>query len=504
MDLGRAIDAFLEPFAPRLARRRTAERMALEAMRGYNAATGGRRSKGGWRRSNTSADRELARAQAPLRDIGYDLVRNNVYAAVIDQQLTAHLVGDGIAPRAVHKNAAVRKRAQAALDAFFKSKVDGRNDFYALQKLATSAMIVGGDAVVTWGPDDKGPDGFCQVLEGAFLDHNKNEDRQGANRIVQGVEFDKDTGVRVAYWLLPRHPGDLGGFSQSKRTPAALVDHVFEQRRSPQARGVSWLAPVAEDLRDVADTFDAKRVKEKVAACLALVLTPPDGSSATTPFDEDGEVGQGASAGGEGRPVDTIRPGMVFRARPGETATTVNPPQSGEGVSVLRQSLMAVAALTIPYHILTGDPSQANYSSLRALTLPFWQRLDDIQQNVLVPHLCEPAAARRMKRLALETGDRRFLEVTWTWSMPVRRFVDPIKDFAGELAEIRAGVKSLTKALTERGLNPEEHLAEIAALLKLADELGLALDSDPRRVNASGALQPPAGYLYGGAQPQGS
>ena len=169
---------------------------------------------------------------------------------------------------------------------------------------------------------------------------------------------------------------------------------------------------------------------------------------------------------------------------------------------MLRQALMSVAAGTIPYHVLSGDPSQSNYSSQRGMTLPFWARLDDIQQNVLIPQLCLPAAERRMRRLALRTGDRRFLAVSWTWSMPVRRMLDPIKDFAGELAEIRAGVKTMTKALTERGVNPEEHVDAIKAWLALTDAAGLALDSDPRRVNGTGALQAPAGYLFGGNAPQ--
>lgn len=497
--LSELIDRAIEPFSPRLVRQRLAERMALQVMRDYDAAGGGRRQKG-WRRQNTSADRESLKGAGRVGDTAYDLVRNNPYAAVIDRQLTAHLVGDGIAPRAVHKNKAVQRRAQKAIDAFFKSRVDGRNDMYALQKLAVSAMIVGGDAVLTWGPDETGPDGTVQCLEGAFLDRNKNEDRPGHNRIVQGVEFDKNTGRRVAYWLFDRHPGDTAGLvAQSRRYDAKDVDHIFEQRRAPQARGVSWLAPVAEDLREILETRDAKQVKEKVAACLALVLTSAEAGPPISPFDQ-GAAGSGAGAGGEGRPVDTLRPGLVLRARAGEHATVVNPPQSGEGVSVMRMALQSVAALTIPYHILSGDPSQANYSSLRALTLPFWALLDDIQQNVLVPHLCQPATDRRMRRLAMETGDRRFLEVEWTWAMPVRRFVDPIKDFAAELAEIRAGGKSMTRYLTERGINPEEHVAEIAAWLALTDAHKLAFDSDPRRINSAGALQAPAGYLFGAGQ----
>lgn len=504
MKLAEVIDRCLEPFAPGAVRRRVAERTALQMVRDYDVATANRRNNT-WRRPASSADREGQKALTRARDAGYDLVRNNKYAAAIDIQLTANLVGDGIAPRAVHKTKKIQKAAQSHLDAFFKSKVDGRRDMFGVQKLAASGMVVGGETLIAWGPDDTGPDGRCRVLEGAFLDHMKNLDAPGQNRIVQGVEFDQDSGDRVAYWLFERHPGDLMGyFGQSKRYAAAHIDHVYEERRPGQTRGISWLAPHAGTLRDVADTADAKLMKEKVSACLAIVITSPD-ASAPGPFDESGTLGTGANGGTDAtKPADTLRPGMVMRARSGETATVVNPPQSGEGVGLIRQELMGVAATTVPYHILAGDPSQANYSSLRALTLPFWARLDDVQQNILVPFVCQPAAERRMRRLALETGDRRFLEVTWTWSMPVRRFVDPIKDFMGELGEIRAGLKSMVRSLTERGINPEEHVAEVKAFLALTDAAGLAFDTDPRRVNSAGALQAPAGYLLGTPDNQGN
>lgn len=497
MELGDLIDRCIEPFAPNRARRRLAERMALRALREYDVAANGRRTQN-WRRPRSSADHEGRRALTKARNTGYDLVRNNKYANTIDIQLTAHLVGDGIAVRLTHPDPKVQAAAQAAWDAFASSKVDGRRDIYGVQKLATSGMAVGGDTFVVWSPDNKGPDGRCKVLEGAFCDHEKNRDVPGENPIVQGVEFDKVTGDRVAYWLFDRHPGDIGFVSNaSRRYDAAHVDHIYDERRAGQTRGISWFAPIAMTLRDVEDIADANRMKEKVAACLALILQSPEGGNPTSPFDE--AAAASAAPVGETKSPDTVRPGMVFRTRPGETATTLNPPASGAGPQLMKQELMGVAAATVPYHVLTGDPSEANYSSLRALTLPFHARLDDVQQNILVPFLCLPAVERRMRRLSLETGDRRFLEVVAHFAMPVRRYNDPIKDLTGEEMEIRAGLKSMPKALSERGINPSTHLAEIAAFNEEADKLKLAFDTDPRRLTESGVLQAAAGYLFGGA-----
>ncbi|MDP3853160.1 phage portal protein [Phenylobacterium sp.] len=496
MTLGEVLDRVIEPFDPARVRRRIAERIAVRAMRDYEVATSGRRTQN-WRRPSSSADREGARAIEKSRNSGFDLVRNNKHAAAIDIQLTAHLVGDGIAASAVHEDPGVQARAQQEWDAFAGSKVDGRQDIYGVQKLACSGMVVGGESLIVWQPDAKGPDGRCKVLEGAFLDHTKNRDVAGSNLIVQGVEFDA-AGDRIAYWIFDRHPGDIGfRANQSTRFEAAHVDHVYEERRAGQTRGISWLAPVATTLRDVADCADAQLVREKVAACLALVLTPGEAGTPTSPFDDT--TSQAIPAPGEAKSPDTLRPGMVFRARPGETATVLNPNTSVGGAQLMKQELMGVSATTIPYHMLTGDPSEANYSSLRALTNPFHARLDDVQQNILVPFVAAPAFARRMRRLYLETGDKRFLEVKATYAFPVRRSNDPIKDSAGEQMDIRGGLKSMSKALSERGLKPADHLDEIAEFNRMADERGLAFDTDPRRLTDSGILQAAVGYIAGGA-----
>lgn len=498
MAISRWIDRLIEPFAPAQVRRRMAERIALQEIRQYDAAVSGRRTSG-WRRPSTSADRELKQGQVKLRDGARELVRNNKYAAAALRQMTANVVGDGITLRAAHDDKDLAKRAQDAWDAWAESKVDGRQDFYGVQKSVFRATVEGGEALVVWGPDKRGPDGRCRVLEGDYLDHTKQRDK-GPGQIVQGVQFDAD-GDREAYWLLDQHPGDASGFSrQSRPFAAANIDHVFEQLRPGQTRGVSWFAPVMMTLRDLADYEEAVLMKRKVEACLALVLTPPNDSAPSSPFDEAGGVGSGAGTGGAqqtdaAKGPDKMRPGMVFRARPGETATAVNPSSSGGEVEFMRQQLMAVSPNLAPYHLITGDPTQSNYSSMRGQMLGFWANLDDWQWNMMVPDLCAPAFLRRMRRLALETGDRRFLACKPQAAMPVRRLLDPIKDFAGELSEIRAGTKSLRKALSERGITVEDHLADIAATNAIIDKLALVLEIDPRRVSQSGILQAAAGPL---------
>ena len=487
-DFSRLIDGLIEPFAPRLARRRYAERMALREIRQYDAAAAGRRTQG-WRRTGASANREVRQGLVQLRNGARELVRNNKYAASAVRQIVANMVGDGITATAKHADPVIQQRAQDEYDRWAEGKVDDQLDWYGVQKMTARSVVEGGETLLSWGPDSDGPDGMVRGLEGDYLDHLKQTFSLGGPRIDQGVGFDAN-GVRAEYWLFDTHPGEIGGYgAASKAYSAANIDHVYEMLRWGQPRGISWFAPVAMDLRDGADVEDAVRMKKKVEACLALVLTPQEGGAGSPLAAQQGQDDPTRPA------IETLRPGMVFRTRPGETVSTLNPTSTGGEVEFLRHQLMGVSANLAPYHLVSGDPSQSNYSQVRAQLLGFWANLDDWQHNMMLPLMCLPAFQRRMRRLAYQTGDKRFLRVKAEWAMPVRRLIDPIKDLAGEEIEIRGGLKSMLKALSERGINPERHIKEIAAFNELADAAGVVLDTDPRRVTDTGVLQAAVGYI---------
>jgi lambda family phage portal protein len=401
MDFGSILDRAIAPFAPRTAARRMAARSSLALLRQFDASTPSRRTRN-WKRPHTDADAESWRARARLRAAGHDLVRNNKYADAGVRHLVADMIGDGIAPQFVHAEQAVAAKAQDSWDRWAEARVDGHDDFYGFQKTAAWGVVVGGEALTVWKPDSTGPDGRLEGLEGDLLDESKLVELADGGRIVQGVEFDRYND-RVAYWLFDRHPGGLSLLSnyQSAAVPAKHVDHVFERTRFGQTRGVSWLAAVALDLKDIGDIEDAVRMQQKVQACLGLFITPGDDQEVST-LSADGEQTANTDSG---RLEETITPGMIYRGRKGENATTITPSASGGAVDFIKQQLAAISARLAPYHRMTGDVSQANYSSLRAAMLGSWALLDDWQQNVFIPHLVRPAVTRRMRRLV--AGNRR-------------------------------------------------------------------------------------------------
>lgn len=502
MSFGDFLDSMLEPFAPAMAAKRQAARVGLRSIRQYDAGARNTRRVRDWKRPSSNADREVGQSLRLLRDGSRELVRNNKYASAAVRQMKAQLIGDGITARAVHTDQEIADKAQAEWDRWSASKVyDGRHDFFHVQKIVAGTMIEGGEALQLWMPTGDMPDARIRVLEGDHLDSSKNYPID-SGRIVQGVEFNK-AGDRVAYHLFKEHPGDglFGAAINSSPVPADTVDHIYDELRAGQTRGVPWLSSVALTFRDIDEIEVATMTKKKLEACLALILTPPDNGDESSFKTASGEKPAPATFGEQKN--EAWKPGMIWRARPGETVQNpITNQGSSDTVAFIRMQLAGISASLVPYHLMTGDVSQANYSSLRAALLGFWSLLDEWQQQIIIPLCCQSAFDRRMRALYLLSGDVRFLQVKAQWAVPNRGFVDPVKDLMGEILSIRAGLVTMTAALSKRGADIDKHFAEIKKVDELIDKLGLALDIDPRRLTSAGILQAAAGYIAPKGDPQ--
>lgn len=494
-------------FSPRAMRRRMEARaktelvdMSIRSARGTRAYDGARNSRltRDWRTGPGSADAEISADLGTLRNRSRDLARNNPYVAALVRQLVANLVGDGIEARATHPDPAIQKKAQEIWQRWARSPVDGRQDFYGIQKIAVRTMIEGGDVLNVWSSRRGVPDARCRLVEGDHLETPQSlwsRLMNGSVLVRDGVEFDQE-GDRAAYHLLENHPGDpfRGWLKRYQRVDAKNVDHLFEATRPGQTRGVPWLAPSMTVVRVLQDLDVAISTKKRMQACIGLIRTlgSEDADEADTGTDVEGDEGYGSGSPA----LDRMVPGMVVEGLPGEEYTTIAPTADGDSDTFYRQQLRSVSSpLGVPDHLVTGDVSQANFSSLRAATVAFWTVLDDWQNNVIVPHLCAPAFERVMRREALLQREPRLAEVTAEWTRPPRAWVDPLKDIAALVMEERAGYINKPEVLARRGIDWRPHFEERAAVQALGDQLGLTFDTDPRRVNGSGGLQPTSGFV---------
>lgn len=480
------LDRVTGAVAPIWTLRRQRARMALGLLaRHYEGAAGGRRTSS-WRRSAGDANAVIGPSAARLREHAHDLVRNNPYAESALATIGDHAVGWGIVAKPARPAAAAFDRWQAWSEST-ACDADGVHDFAGLQKLVMTTVAESGEALVRR-RIRRLEDGLplplqLQVMEPDLLDQSKTLPLGGGGEIVQGVEFDV-LGRRVAFWLFPRHPGSTRSSGASVRIPATDVTQVFKRKRAGQVRGVTWFAPVILRFKDFDEFEDATLMKQKIAACLAVITSDVDGTAPAL-----GLAGTDTGGDGTAEDVDMLSPGAILNIPPGRSVEVVQPPTVSEYEPYAKVNLRAIATgMGVTYEDLTGDYSRLPFSAARMSRLRHWSRVEDWRWRMLIPQFCDPAWRWAMTAAEM-LGDTGAAGVPARWTPPPMPMIEPDKEGLAVMRNVRAGIQTLPDALRERGYDLDEFLQEVADTNAELDRLGIMLDSDPRRMTQAGQAQ---------------
>ena len=259
--------------------------------------------------------------------------------------------------------------------------------------------------------------------------------------MVAGVEFAAN-GTRRAYHFRPQRPTDLFPTAQEAvRVPAEDVIHVFRQLGPGQVRGISQLAPVLLTVSELDQALDAMLVGLKISSMFA------------------GFVTDATNMGGAGEAF----------------------PEADESIAFAKLTLGQIAAgLGVPQHLVDGDLSQANYSSLRAGLLPFRAKVEQYVYHTLVPQFLNPIFQRFVtdEYVAgrLDVADLSAAQKA-EWLPPRPMQVDPQKDMEAARAALEMGLTSRRQAVAQLGWNVAELDREIADDRAREAELGLTFSA---------------------------
>ncbi len=429
----------------------------------------------------------------------HDLVRRNPWAKSGARAWQANLIGTGIRPQSRADDEEFRTEAEALWNEWIHfADTDGTTDFYGLQALAARAAFVGGDAFLRLRPRPLGgrsPVPFqLQLLEAQQLPRRLNQNAPNGNNIRQGIEFNDD-GERVAYRFFRIHPGEfitgrglIASLADTVRIPASEILHVYTPTRPGQIRGESEFAAELQRIFELDKWDDAELLRKQTTSLFAGFITKSGVDDEVIPgttvdIDEPG-VGDAV-----------MEPGTLQQLSPGEQITFSQPAGSGAGEKDwLNHQLRAIAAgMGVTFEQLTGDLSSVNFSSIRAGLIEFRRVIRQHQQSFTTHQLCRPTW-ERFVRIAILVGaldapdffrdPAAFLKVAW--QPPGFEYVDPQKEVMADKIAIRGGLVSRSQSLIARGFDPEEVDAQMARDNVRADELGLVLDTDPRRTTNAG------------------
>jgi len=433
-----------------------------------------------------------------------ELVVTNGYAANACEAFASNLVGDGIKPSSLIEDPALRDQVQRLWLAWTdEADADGLTDFYGLQAMVAREMFVAGECFVRLRPR-RAEDGLLvpiqlQLLQSEMLPFEKTEAAANGNRIRCGIEFDA-IGRRQAYHFRRRHPGDStdqGMFTtETVRVPAEDVLHIYRPIDAGQIRGLPHVAPAMVRLFLLDQYDDAELDRKKTAAMFAGFITK------TAP--EEQLMGEIEATDDSGATV-SLEPGTLQVLLPGEDVKFSSPADVGGGYEAFQyRTLLSVSAsLGLPYHLVTGDVRQANYSSLRAELVEFRRRVEQLQHGVVAHQLCRPVWARWLETAvlsgALEIPDfarslARYRPVNW---IPPRwDWVDPLKDIQAQVLAMEAGIVSRRKVVQATGYDVEEIDRENATDAARVAALGLRYRTSPgetQGARATPAQLPDAG-----------
>ncbi|TPG53262.1 phage portal protein [Roseomonas nepalensis] len=500
------LDRVVSAVSPQRGLERVRARALTErVVRAYAAGQPAPRGKD-WMASARGPNAEVGPALRYLRRRSREVIRDGSYGARAVQIRVAHEIGYGISPRSKTGDLELDAKVLALWERWgTKADLHGRLDIYGLQALAARTRVEAGEALirmVRMPPNRARQDGLAVPLQLEIIEPDLLDDvapifapaTPEPGRVVDGVVFDAQ-GRRTGYRLLRQHPGETGFAYYTAvgprfdTVPVAEMIHLVRAhaQRPGQVRGVPDAATILLRLRRLEEFEEATLEQAKVQALLGVFTTTAN------PMEMDiGSEAPPTDVADRAIPAD-LWPGMVANLPIGSDVKFLQPSGPGPFEPFALHELMAIASgFRVTYDQLTGDLRQANYSSLRAGKIEFRKDVEQDQWLMHIPMMCQPIWEAFIQAAILFGAlPERAGGYPVEWAPPRAEMVDPTREIPALVASVRSGLETWQQAVTSMGYDPRRQAEEIAAANKLHDDLGIILDSDPRRITNSGGAQSP-------------
>lgn len=491
-----------------------------------NGASYGKASMAGWDVVRSSPTSDIITNLSTLRARSADLTMGAPIASSAINTSRTNVIGVGLSVSPKPKYSVLGITAKDAeqwarmvkneFDIWASSKfcdIFKKNNFYDMQDIAYMSYLVDGDSFAAFKYRTPQP-GMPYALRIQLFEGSRvcNPGTQGVissvspwmvivqnpnngNRIIDGVEVDSD-GAVVAYWVCNKYLYDPTNMTQlpewvrvdafSQQTGQPNILQIGHDERPEQYRGVPYLAPVLESLKQVSRYTSA----ELTAAIIKAYFT--------VFFSEEVPNTGGAFPLNEGiKPRDKITldpdkfelgPGSMNVLPPGYKVTSMDPQRSLSTFEPFTQALIKEigAALEIPYEVLIKS-FNSSYTASRAALLQAGSNFKmrrtwfarDFCQPVFEAWLAEAITIGRIK--ALGFFDDPLIHNAWCntdWYGPVMGVLDPIKEVQGAALRVQYGISTREKETAEMtGTSWDENVERLAIEKQTMQRLGLPLET---------------------------
>lgn len=471
MGIAAGIDKAIAVVAPQTALKRTAARQKLQILNsGYSnyGASVVKKSLAGWLHAGGSSREDIEDNVSILRQRTRDLYMGVPIANGAVKTMRTNIVGRGLRLKpnidaellgvSPEERRTLEKQIEREWNIWAEStdcdmaRID---NFYELQQLAFLNWLISGDclAVLPVKPRLNQPyDLRVQLIEADRLCSPDNCDTID-NKIVGGVEVDQ-SGEVVAYHIADHHPLSYAYADISwqrveafgKTTGRRNVLHLMNRERIGQRRGVPFLAPVIESLKQLGRYTDAELVAAVVSGMFTVFIEKADASSE----DAIGSIiPEEVQVDAEDETTIELAPGAVIDLNEGEKAHDMNPgrPNANFGGFVEAICQQIGASLEIPYELLMKR-FNSSYTASKGALEEAWKMFNmyrdwlatDFCQPVYEEWLTEAVAKGRIKAPGFFTDPViRKAYCGAKWNGPAKGMLDPVKEATAAEKRVQNG-----------------------------------------------------------------
>lgn len=514
-------DKIVEVVNPAAAVRREHDRFKLQTIRsirnsGYDesGASRNKNSMRGWLASSKTPQEDIDKNIPLLRQRSRSLYMSAPLAVSAIKTNRTNIIGEGLKLKSTidaeflgltpEQATEWQQKAEREFKFWAGSKFCDStrvNNFYEIQQVACMSWLMNGDACILL-EYEKPSRAFPYGLRIHLIESDRvstphttgnnvylyatNPDN--GNRIFNGVEVDKNNRV-VAYHVCNTYPNSnlyakkewkrVKAFGDRTGAPGVLM--IFETERAEQYRGVPYLAPVIESLKQLTRYSEAEMMAAVINGIFTVFVTSENG---TSEFGFTGVVDE------EDRVSDDdinyeIGSGLVNMLNPGEKIEIADAkrPSSNFDAFVTSLAKYVGAALEIPVEVLMKS-FMSSYSASRAALLEAWKAFRmkrawiaaDFCQPVYELFLSEAIAKGRLHAPGFFLDPLiRAAYCGAQWNGPAQGMVDPVKEVSAAEKRIQIGISTRQRETTELlGGDFERNVAQLARENQIMQAAGLS------------------------------
>ncbi|MHB1297286.1 MAG: phage portal protein [Gemmatimonadaceae bacterium] len=480
---------------------------------GYEGASGERRALKEWNVLDAGPNTDSLGDLPALRARSFDLERNAPLAAGAFNTQLRDVLGDGLVPKprldleylglTAEQGTAWSRQAMRIWwsAAGSKPRLDlaRRIPFPQQQRQALFTSLTGGDCWVLFRfRKDRGDllGTKIQLLEANRV--SQPDGKAESDTFRDGLELNQD-GVVQAVWFTNRHPTERwmpgGGQLTWSRVPMMdsagnpLVLQIFDQKRPGTLRGIPYLAPVIETLKNLTRYSEAE-LMAAVVSSMFTVFVKGGYKPGLAELDEDSPSDSGQLKLGTGAIVDLAEGEDIVMADPKRPNAAFDP-------FFLAMCRQLGSALEIPYEQLVNS-FQSSYSASRAALLNAWRSVRT-RRGWFVDQFTQPVYERVMRE-AISRGLLQapgfftdpLAQSAWLnceWTGPTMPEIDPVKAATAAKLRIEEELSTRDREASEiNGSDWADNHAQRATEERMRRRDGLDVESTAERVSVEPKL----------------